>query len=75
MASSPSGVQMQVHPKFLELIHEWQHKRISMGKDSKAGLNQLSTKRLSLTLYKYFKSDPKAYDTILNAEIDKREKQ
>jgi hypothetical protein len=68
-----NGVQMQVHPKFLELMHEWQHKRIAADKDSKSGANQLSTKRLSLTLHKFFKSDVKAYDTILNAEIDKHD--
>ncbi len=68
-----NGVQCQVHPKFLELLHEWQHKRISLGKDSKSGANQLSTKRLSLTLYKLFKSNPEAYNLILNAVIDKNE--
>lgn len=68
-----SGVQCQVHPKFLELLHEFQNKRISMGKDSKSGLNQLSTKRLSLTLFKYFKNNLEAYNLILNADIDKNE--
>ena len=68
-----NGVQCQVHPKFLELMHEWQHKRISLNKDSKSGANQLSTKRLSLTLCKFFKNNISAYDTILNAEIDKNE--
>ena len=69
-----NGVQAQVHPKFLELLHEWQHKRIANGKDSKSGANQLSTKRLSLTLYKFFKNSPESYNLILNAEIDKKER-
>lgn len=68
-----NGIQCQVHPKFLDLLHEWQHKRISNGKDSKAGKNQLSTKRLSLTLCKFFKNSPEAYNLILNAEINKEE--
>jgi hypothetical protein len=68
-----NGVQAQVHPKFLELLHDWQNKRIAMGKDSKSGVNQLSTKRLSLTLCKFFKNDITAYNTILNAEILKNE--
>ncbi len=74
MASSPSGVQCQVHPKFLELLHDWQNKRIANGKDSKSGSNQLSTKRLTLTLYKYFKNNISAFDLILNVEIDKKER-
>ena len=66
-----NGIQMQCHPKFLDLMHEWQNRRIANGRDSKSGKNQLSTKRLSLTLCKFFKNDITAYNMILNAEIDK----
>jgi len=68
-----NGIQCNVHPKFLDLLHDWQNRRIASGKDSKSGKNQLSTKRLSLTLCKYFKNDIKAYNLILDAEINKHE--
>jgi len=68
-----NGVQMQVHPKFLELIHEIQNERIRIKLDSKSGENALSTKRLSLTIYKLFKARPEIYSLILNSEIDKKE--
>lgn len=69
-----NGVQMQVHPKFLDLIHDIQRQRINLKLDSKAGENALSTKRLSLTIYKLFMSRPDILDILVNAEIDKREK-
>lgn len=73
MATYPIGVQMQVHPKFLELIHDIQNERIKMKLDSKSGQNQLSTKRLSLTIYKLLKSRNDIYSLILNANINKKE--
>lgn len=64
------GVQMQVHPEFLKMIHsmqdEWHANHIDREKD-------LSTKRLSLTLTKLFKSRPELYLTIINSEIDLNE--
>jgi hypothetical protein len=68
-----NGVQCQVHPKFLEMLHEIQNERIKLKLDSKSGINSLSTKRLSLTLYKLFKSRLDIYSLILNAVIDKNE--
>jgi hypothetical protein len=68
-----NGVQCQVHPKFLDLIHEIQNERIKLGFDSKSGENALSTKRLSLTMYKLIKTRPEIYNLILNALIDKKE--
>lgn len=68
-----NGVQAQVHPLFLGLLKEWQERRIALGYDSKAGENQLSIKRLTLTLYKYFKNSVDAYEKILHADIDKKE--
>ena len=68
-----NGVQMSLHPKFRDLFRKIQTDRIVNGKDSKSGENQLSDKRLSLTISKYFLSNPQAYNLILNAEIDKNE--
>lgn len=68
-----NGVQMQVHPKFLDLIHEIQDERIRLKLDSKSGENSLSTKRLSLTLYKLFKNRPDIYNLVLHADINKKE--
>lgn len=68
-----NGVQCQVHPLFLDMMHEIQNERIKMGLDSKSGSNQLSTKRLSKTIYKLLKMRPDIYSLILNAEIDKKE--
>jgi hypothetical protein len=68
-----NGVQCQVHPRFLDLLHEIQNERIKQGLDSKSGENALSTKRLSLTIYKLFKTRPDIYVLIVNATIDKKE--
>jgi hypothetical protein len=68
-----NGVQMQVHPKFLDLIHDIQDERIRLKLDSKSGENSLSTKRLSLTLYKLFKSRPDILSLVVNADINKKE--
>ena len=73
MAKTPNGVQMQVHPEFLKIIHIIQDERIKLGFDSKTGENALSTKRLSLTMYKLLKTRPDIYGLIVNATIDKKE--
>ncbi len=70
MAKGPAGVQMNVHPKFLELFKDMQDDRIKHGKERS---KELSHKRLSLTIYKLFKQDKRIYDTIITAEIDKNE--
>lgn len=65
--NGPNGVQMQVHPLFLELIHNMQddwHAR------HQKRVRDLSTKRLSLTLAKLFASRPELYDIIINSEIN-----
>jgi hypothetical protein len=68
-----NGVQMQVHPKFLEIVHQIQNERIKLELDSKGGENSLSTKRLSLTIYKLFLSRPDVYNLVVNAAINKKE--
>lgn len=68
-----NGIQMNVHHKFLEIIHEIQDERIKLKLDSKSGENSLSHKRLSLTIYKLLKTRPDIYNLILNAVIDKKE--
>lgn len=68
-----NGVQLNVHPKFLEIIHQIQDERIRLKFDSKSGENALSHKRLTLTMYKLFKSRPDIYNMIINADIDKKE--
>lgn len=68
-----AGIQMNVHPKFLDLMHNIQDERIRMKLDSKSGENSLSHKRLTLTIYKVFKNRPDLYNLVLNAQIDKNE--
>lgn len=65
-----NGVQMNVHPKFLEICKDIQDDRIRKGKERS---KELSHKRLTLTLYKLLKHDLKLYDIIVNAEINKDE--
>jgi len=62
-----NGVQMQVHPKFIDFKKKLKIDRIKLGKE---GPGDLSDKRLSLTLMKYFMANPQAYTTIINAEIN-----
>jgi len=62
-----NGVQMQVHPKFLEVCKDIKDERIKIGKER---ANDLSFKRLSLTFYKLLTSKKEIYDLILNAEIN-----
>lgn len=65
-----NGVQVQVHPKFWQILKEIQNERIKKGKE---GNGELSHKRLSLTLYKRLKQDLELYNWILNVEINKDE--
>ena len=65
-----NGVQMNVHPKFLEICKDIQDERIALKKERS---KELSHKRLSLTLYKLLKSDKNLYNMIINAEINKDE--
>lgn len=62
-----NGVQCQVHPKFLKLLHElkddWHIKHKNREKD-------LSIKRLSLTLSKLFEQKPDLYFLIVNSDIN-----
>ena len=65
-----NGVQMQVHPAFLKIVHDMQddwHMR------HKERTKDLSTKRLSLTLAKLFMQKPELYDLIINSEINLNE--
>ncbi|MFW6229986.1 MAG: hypothetical protein ACOC4L_03290 [Halanaerobium sp.] len=66
-----NGVQMQVHPKFLEIIKKIKTDRIKLGKE---GAGDLSHKRLTLTLYKLLTSNTEIYNLITNADIDLEEK-
>lgn len=62
-----NGIQMQVHPRFIEWKKKIKNERIRIGKE---GSGDLSDKRLTLTIVKYFNSNPLAYSTILNADIN-----
>lgn len=65
-----NGVQCQVHPKFLKLLHEiqddWHIRHKNRTRD-------LSTKRLTLTLAKLFEQRIDLYNLIINSEIDLNE--
>lgn len=65
-----NGVQMQVHRKFLDVFKQIKDDRVKLKKESSG---ELSNKRLSLTIYKLFKSKPELYNMIINAEIDLKE--
>jgi hypothetical protein len=65
-----NGVQMNVHPKFLEICKDIQDDRVKKGKERS---KELSHKRLTLTLFKLLKHDLKLYEIIVDAEIDKNE--
>jgi len=65
-----NGVQMQVHPKFILWKKKVKNDRIRVEKE---GSGELSDKRLSLTLVKFFENHPEAYNTIINAEINLQE--
>jgi len=65
-----NGVQMQVHPKFLELCKDIKDDRINLKKERNG---ELSFKRLSLTIYKLLKIKPDIYKMIVQADIDLKE--
>jgi len=65
-----SGVQVQVHPKFWEMLKQIQNERVKNGKDK---IGELSHKRLSLTFYKRLMQDKILYDWLVNVEINKDE--
>lgn len=64
------GIQMQVHPKFHEIMKQIINDRIKKGKEMSG---ELSQKRLSLSFYKRLIQDPALYDWIVNVEINKDE--
>lgn len=61
-----NGIQMQVHPKFLEICKAIKDERVKLGKERSG---ELSNKRLTLTLYKLLNARLDLYKTIINAEI------
>lgn len=63
-------IQFQAHPTFIKFKKQLKNDRI---KHDKEGNGELSDKRLSLVIVKFFVSYPEAHETILNAEIDKNE--
>lgn len=65
-----NGVQVQVHPKFWEMLKQIQNERIKNGRDK---MGELSHKRLSLTLYKRLIQDKLLYNWLINVEINKDE--
>lgn len=65
-----NGVQMNVHPKFLEICKDMKDARVANKKERS---RELSDKRLTLTLFKLLKQDKNLYNLIVNAEIDKNE--
>lgn len=65
-----NGVQMQVHPNFLELCKDIKDERIRLKKE-RAG--ELSNKRLTLTFYKLIKTKPELFNLMVSAEIDLNE--
>lgn len=65
-----NGVQMQVHPNFLDLCKDIKDERIRLKKE-RAG--ELSNKRLTLTFYKLLKTKPELFNLMVSAEIDLNE--
>jgi len=65
-----NGIQMQVHPDFWKLMKDIKDDRVKEGKERSG---KLSDKRLSLTIFKLFKSRIDLYNLIINAEIDLNE--
>jgi len=69
MASSKSGVQMQVSQMMIDFKKNVKNDRIKKGKE---GNGELSDKRLSKTFVKVL-SLPQNYDLLINAEINLKE--
>lgn len=65
-----NGVQMQVHPNFLELCKDIKDERIRLKKERNG---ELSNKRLTLTFYKLLKNKPELFNLMVSAEIDLNE--
>lgn len=65
-----NGVQLNVHPKFQQIMKRIQNERVRNGKDK---IGELSHKRLSLTLYKRLEQDMPLWNWIINVEINKDE--
>lgn len=65
-----NGVQMQVHPDFLNLCKDIKDERITLKKEKNG---ELSFKRLSLTLVKMINAKPDLFKMIINAEINLNE--
>lgn len=65
-----NGVQMQVHPNFLELCKDIKDERIRLKKERNG---ELSNKRLTLTFYKLLKTKPELFNLMVSAEIDLNE--
>lgn len=61
------GIQMGVHPKFLELLKKIRKDRYEKHSE------KLSFKRLSLLIYKLIKKNPELYKMIVNANINLKE--
>lgn len=64
------GVQMAVHPRFLDFCKKVEGERVARGKER---VRELSHRRLTLTLVKLFEFDPKLFELICEAEIPKHE--
>lgn len=65
-----NGVQMQVHPNFLDLCKDIKDERIRLKKERNG---ELSNKRLTLTFYKLLKTKPELFNLMVSAEIDLNE--
>lgn len=65
-----NGVQLNVHPKFQQIMKKIQNERVRNGKDK---IGELSHKRLSLTLFKRLEQDMTLWNWIINVEINKDE--
>jgi len=65
-----NGIQMNVHPEFINFKKQIKNDRIKAGKENNG---DLSDKRLTLTFVRLFKARPDVYNMIINADIDLKE--
>lgn len=65
-----AGVQFNAHSKFIEWKKKIKKRRVIIGKEQ---FGQLSDKRFSLTLVKFFESHPEIESVIINADINLNE--
>ena len=63
-----NGIQVQVYTPFIDFIRKIQEARVVLNKEQRG--KEVSGKRLSLTIVKYFLHDKKSYKTLINADID-----